>query len=92
MGVQYPNELPTEATHDFVREAHPERDPHHSPMTLAQASYLMTLCEETGEVLDDSLTRAQAARRIEELEDATGRSRGHGRAVLDALTPHLESR
>ena len=46
-------------------------------MTLAQASYLMMLCEETGEVLDDSLTETEAARRIAELEDATGRRSGH---------------
>jgi len=92
MRVQYPNEVPTEATHKYVREAHPERDPQHSAMTLAQASYLMTLCEETGEVLDDSLTRAQAAQRIEELEDATGRSRAHGRTNLDALTSPAEPR
>lgn len=82
MPVQYPNEVPTEAAHKYVRDQHPERDPHHSAMTLAQASYLMTLCEETGDVLDDSLTRAQAARRIEELEDATGRGRAH-----DPTTP-----
>jgi hypothetical protein len=47
-------------------------------MTLAQASYLMTLCEETGEVLDDSLTQAEAAERIAQLEDITGRGHGHG--------------
>jgi hypothetical protein len=33
----------------------------------------MTLCEETGEVLDDSLTRAEAAQLIKQLELATGR-------------------
>ena len=47
-------------------------------MTLGQASYLMTLCEETGEILDDSLTRAEAAKLIAELEDVTGRGKGHG--------------
>lgn len=92
MPVQYPNEVPTEAAHKYVREAHPEQDPRHSAMTLAQASYLMTLCEETGEVLDDSLTRAQAAKRIEELEDATGRNRAHGRTSRDVTIPHADWR
>lgn len=92
MPVQYPNEVPAEAARKYVRERHPERDPRLAAMTLAQASYLMTLCEETGEVLDDSLTRAEAAERIQELEDATGRSRAHGTTIRDALTFYLESR
>ena len=37
------------------------------PMTGAQASYLKTLCEETGEVFDDKLTKAQASERIDKL-------------------------
>jgi hypothetical protein len=41
----------------------------------------MTLCEEAGEVLDDSLTRAEAADLIAQLEDVTGRGRGHGERV-----------
>lgn len=45
-------------------------------MTLAQASYLMMLCEETGQALDDSLSRSEAARVIAELELATGRGPG----------------
>jgi hypothetical protein len=43
-------------------------------MTLSQASYLMTLCEETNEVLDDSLSQAEAAELIHQLELATGRA------------------
>lgn len=75
MSVHYPNE--TVAT-KYVRDAFGHADRNHAPMTLGQASYLMMLCEETGEVLDDSLTQAQAAELIAELEDATGRGRGHG--------------
>jgi hypothetical protein len=78
MSVQYPNEVVTGVTAKYSREARGGADPSHAPMTLAQASYLMTLCEETGEVLDDSLTRAEAAKLIAQLEDATGRGRGHG--------------
>jgi hypothetical protein len=78
MPVQYPNEVPSGVARKYVRDEMRERDPSRAPMTLSQASYLMMLCEETGEVLDDSLTRAEAAKRIAELEDATGRGRGHG--------------
>jgi hypothetical protein len=42
-------------------------------MTGAQASYLKTLCEEAGEAFDDSLTKADASRRIDELRARTGR-------------------
>ena len=38
------------------------------PMTGAQASYLKTLCEETGETFDAALTKADASRRIDELK------------------------
>lgn len=35
------------------------------PMTAAQASYLKTLCEETGETFDSSLSKAKASERID---------------------------
>jgi hypothetical protein len=44
-------------------------------MTGAQASYLKTLCEEAGEPFDDGLTKAQASKRIDELQEKTGRGR-----------------
>ena len=44
-------------------------------MTGAQASYLKTLCEEAGEPFDPSLTKAEASRRIDELQAKTGRGR-----------------
>lgn len=37
------------------------------PMTGAQASYLQTLCEETGETFDPHLSKAEASRRIDAL-------------------------
>lgn len=43
------------------------------PMTGAQQSYLKTLCEEAKVPFDDSLTKAQASRRIDELQRITGR-------------------
>ncbi len=45
------------------------------PMTGAQKSYLQTLCEEAGETFDDKLTKAQASKRIDELQEKTGRGR-----------------
>jgi len=49
-------------------------------MTGAQRSYLHTLAEEAGEAADDSLTKAEASLRIEELQAATGR--GHDQAKV----------
>lgn len=46
-------------------------------MTGAQASYLKTLCEEAGEPFDPSLTKADASKRIDELQKRTGRGRTH---------------
>lgn len=43
------------------------------PMTGAQASYLKTLSEEAGAEFDDSLTKADASKRIDELQAKTGR-------------------
>ncbi len=42
-------------------------------MTMAQASYLKTLCEEAGEEYDASLSKAEASKRIDELRAVTGR-------------------
>lgn len=44
-------------------------------MTGAQASYLKTLCEEAGEEFDPSLSKAEASKRIDELQAKTGRGR-----------------
>jgi hypothetical protein len=56
----------------------PEKDPSDwttgdEPMTGPQASYLETLSREAGEELDPSMTKADASRRIDELQDRTGR-------------------
>ena len=48
------------------------------PMTGAQASYLKTLSDQAGEEFDDSLTKAEASKRIDELQDRTGRGGGSG--------------
>ena len=46
-------------------------------MTGAQRSYLQTLCEEAGEEFDPNLTKAEASKRIEELQHQTGRGIDH---------------
>ncbi len=43
------------------------------PMTGAQKSYLKTLSDEAGEELDENLTKADASKRIDELQQKTGR-------------------
>ena len=42
-------------------------------MTGAQRSYLQTLADEAGEEVDLNLTKAEASKRIEELQQKTGR-------------------
>ncbi len=43
-------------------------------MTGAQASYLQTLSEEAGEEFDPSLTKADASKKIDALQEKTGRA------------------
>ena len=43
------------------------------PMTGAQASYLKTLSEQAGEDFDPSISKADASKRIDELQERTGR-------------------
>ena len=42
-------------------------------MTGAQSSYLKTLSDEAGEEFDENLIKAEASKRIEELQQKTGR-------------------
>ena len=43
------------------------------PMTGAQHSYLKTLSDQAGEDLDESLDKADASKKIDELQHKTGR-------------------
>jgi hypothetical protein len=61
--------------------ANPEKDPEDwvtgdEPMTGPQASYLQTLSQEAGESFDETLSKADASKRIEELQAQTGRGDG----------------
>jgi hypothetical protein len=58
----------------------PEKDPEdwttgEEPMTGPQRSYLQTLCREAGEEFNPSLTKAEASKKIEELQAKTGRGK-----------------
>ena len=46
-------------------------------MTGAQASYLKTLADEAGEDVGSDLTKAEASKKIDELQERTGRGRDH---------------
>ena len=55
-----------------------EKDPENwttgdEAMTGAQASYLRTLCEQANVDFDENLSKADASRRIDELQSKTGR-------------------
>ena len=47
------------------------------PLTGAQASYLKTLSEEAGEPFDESLSKAEASKKIDQLQEKTGRGADH---------------
>jgi hypothetical protein len=49
------------------------------PMTGAQRSYLKTLSEEAKVEFDESLTKAEASKRIDELQEKTGRGAASGK-------------
>jgi hypothetical protein len=58
--------------------SNPEKDPDDwvtgdEPMTGPQASYLQTLAREAGEEVEDDLSKADASRKIDELQAETGR-------------------
>ena len=61
-----------------LRGSNLEKDPKEwktgdEPMTGAQASYLKTLSGQADEAFDEALTKAEASRRIDELQQRTGR-------------------
>jgi hypothetical protein len=46
------------------------------PMTASQRSYLETLAQDTGETVDENLTKAEASKRIDELRGRSPRVNG----------------
>ncbi|HEX8483053.1 MAG TPA: DUF3072 domain-containing protein [Allosphingosinicella sp.] len=64
------------------QQAAAEKDPEDwvtgdESMTGPQASYLKTLAQEAGEEFDPDLTKAEASKRIDELQQETGRGVDH---------------
>jgi hypothetical protein len=58
----------------------PEKDPEdwttgEEPMTGPQRSYLQTLCREAGEEFNEKLNKAEASKKIDELQKKTGRGK-----------------
>lgn len=47
------------------------------PMTAAQRSYLETLARDNGEEFDETLTKAEASKRIDELRERSPRLNDH---------------
>jgi uncharacterized damage-inducible protein DinB len=80
MADEEPNPTPEKETGDWVTGD--------EPMTGPQRSYLETLCQEAGAEFDDSLTKAQASERIDELQQQTGRGLGETGEGRGAGTPH----
>jgi hypothetical protein len=69
-------------TQSMAEQGNMEKDPADwvtgdEPMTGAQRSYLKTLCEEAKQPFDEHLSKADASRRIDELQAITGRGQ-HG--------------
>lgn len=65
-------------TQEHASESNTIKDPEDwttgdEPMTGAQRSYLKTLSEEAKVPMDENLTKAEASRRIDELQELTGR-------------------
>jgi hypothetical protein len=63
-----------------LRGSNMEKDPDEwktrdEPMTGAQASYLKTLSDQAGEPFDETLSKAEASKRIDQLQSATGRGK-----------------
>jgi hypothetical protein len=63
---------------DDLSGSNTEKDPDEwttgdEPMTGAQKSYLKTLSDEAKEEFDENLTKAEASKRIDELQHKTGR-------------------
>ena len=59
------------------------------PMTGAQASYLKTLSEEAHVEFDASLTKAEASRRIDELQAKTGHGGTRENEIVAWCREHL---
>ena len=65
-------------TPNTITNSNTEKDPNEwvtgdEPMTGAQRSYLQTLSQEANEPFDPEISKADASKRIDELQEKTGR-------------------
>jgi hypothetical protein len=72
------NQQAQSQTNDDIKEDNTIKDPDDwktgdEPMTGAQRSYLKTLSDEAGEDFNEDLTKAEASKRIELLQENTSR-------------------
>lgn len=72
------NKQPQVNSGNTLHGSNAEKDPDEwvtgdEPMTGAQRSYLKTLSDEAGEPFDENLSKAEASKRIDELQHKTGR-------------------
>jgi len=68
----------SQASGDEIKGSNAEKDPDEwvtgdEPMTGAQHSYLKTLSDEAKEEFDETLNKAEASKKIDELQHKTGR-------------------
>jgi hypothetical protein len=73
MTTDNPKKLPDDAATGNLKKDPDDWVTGDERMTQAQASYLKTLSEEAGEEFDDTLSKADASKRIDELQAITGR-------------------
>ena len=72
-GVKLPADEPGQGAGSNTEKDPDEWVTGDEPMTGAQASYLRTLAQEANEPFDETLTKAEASKRIDELQAKTGR-------------------
>ena len=86
-GTDQEEAMTDKRTQELADQSNMEKDPADwvtggEPMTGAQRSYLKTLSEEAKLPFDENLNKADASRRIDELQQITGRGThgggGHG--------------
>ena len=73
MTTDNPKKLPDDAATGNLKKDPDDWVTGDERMTQAQASYLKTLSEEAGEEFDETLSKADASKRIDELQAITGR-------------------
>jgi len=74
---EQPADTPPAPAHPMQNPAKPPEEwaTGKEPMTGPQRSYLQTLCREAGEEFNENLTKAEASKKIDELQAKTGRGK-----------------